>query len=474
MELPPPARKSRVRKAKAQPLPNDQEKFRVAFEMAGVGIGLVDPQRRFFEVNKKLSEIFAIAKDELLRMTIDALPVPAEDTPALHPGEIVLTSARPLIPFEKRFVTRQGEIVWVEVSYSPLTGQRRRPDGYVVSFHDITARKTLELALARQASVDPMTQALNRPSFTERAGIELLRSGRHRYKLSLVMVDLDHFKAINDTYGHAAGDQVLSIFGDMTRSCLRTMDLFGRWGGEEFLLLLPDTGPAGAKRVSERIRASLEACTFPCGAQVTASFGVAARRAGERLATLVDRADAAMYQAKQSGRNRVVADTEDVRRESTRKQDAIGVFELHWRKLYSCGIDKIDTEHEQLFSIANRILALLSSDGGTVGMEPLVDELLAHVATHFEHEEQFLEVAGFPELDAHRLNHRKLLAHARGLAEQFRQQQVTAGALLGFVIHDVVATHMIREDRKYFSWMRKPKSTDKGKQRRPQASRPAR
>jgi diguanylate cyclase (GGDEF)-like protein/hemerythrin-like metal-binding protein/PAS domain S-box-containing protein len=473
MELPPQARKSRVRKAKAQPAPDGGEKFRLAFEMAGVGMGLVDQQRRFFEVNKKLSEIFAIAKEELLRMTIDALPVPAGDTPALHPAEIVLKSDRPLIPFEKRFVTRQGEIVWVEVSYSPLAGQRGRPDVYIVSFHDITARKTLELALARQASVDPMTQALNRPSFAERASIELLRSGRHRYKLSLVMVDLDHFKAINDTYGHAAGDQVLSIFGDMTRSCLRMMDLFGRWGGEEFLLLLPDAGPAGAKRVSERIRASLESYRFPCGAQVTASFGVAARRAGENLGALVDRADAAMYEAKQSGRNRVVVDAEDVRRESTRKRDSVGVFELHWRKLYSCGIDKIDTEHEQLFAMANRILAALSSAGDTADMKPLVDDLLTHIATHFEHEEQLLEVAGFPELEAHRLNHRKLLAHARDLAEQFRQQQAAAGALLGFVIHDVVATHMIRDDRKYYSWMRKTKSAGKGKQRLPQASRSA-
>ena len=473
MEQPPEARKSRVRKAKAQSLPDDQEKFRVAFEMAGVGIGLVDQQRRFLEVNKKLSEIFAIAKEELLGMTIDALPVPAGDTPALHPGELVVTRDWPLISFEKRFVTRQGKIVWVEVSYSPLTRQKGRPDVYIGSFHDITARKTLELALARQASVDPMTQALNRPIFAERADIELLRSGRHRYKLALVMVDLDHFKAINDTYGHAAGDQVLSIFGDMTRSCLRTMDLFGRWGGEEFLLLLPDTGPSGAKRVSERIRASLDSYRFPCGAQVTASFGVAARRASERLSALVDRADAAMYKAKQSGRNRVVADAEDVRRESTRKLDALGVFELHWRKLYSCGIDKIDTEHQQLFSIANRILAFLSSDGGTVGMEPLVDELLTHVAIHFKHEEQLLEVRGFPELEAHRLSHRKLLAQALGLAEQFRHQRVTAGALLGFVIHDVVARHMIREDRKYYSWMRKSKSADKGKERRPKGRRPA-
>ena len=439
------------------------ERFRVAFELAGIGIGLVDQHGRFFEVNRELCEMFGIGKDELVGMTMRGLPVPDGETQAENPDNL-MKGAVANITFEKRFLSARGNILWAEVTLRPACSPTETPEFFIAGFHDITDRKFLQNVLERQATVDPLTRALNRPTFAERAHSELMRSGRHRYRLSLVMADLDRFKAINDTYGHAAGDKVLSVFGDITRTCLRDMDLFGRWGGEEFLILLPDSGPVGAMRVSERIRASLQDYRFSHGFQVTASLGVVSRRAGENFSPMVDRADAAMYQAKQNGRNQVYSNTKDLHRESTHKLDQLARLELHWRKAYASGNAEIDAEHQKKFQIANRILSSLSADPGGAAAPPLVDELLAHIAEHFPHEEKLLESLEYPEIEAQRESHRLLLEHARELATKLKQRQVTEGALMGFIIDNLVATHIMQEDRKYFSWIKR--STSNGGQKR--------
>ena len=116
------------------------------------------------------------------------------------------------------------------------------------------------------------------------------------------MLDLDHFKAINDTRGHAAGDEVLKHFAALAPRALRGVDTFGRFGGEEFLMVLPGTEREGALAVAERVRAATEA-----GGQVTISIGVATYQRGEDIKGLLHRADEALYQAKAAGRNRVMA-----------------------------------------------------------------------------------------------------------------------------------------------------------------------
>ena len=428
--------------------------MRVAFELVAFGIGLIDQDGRFAEVNKVLCDIFGLEKREMIGMLLRDLPVPEEDSPVEIPEKLRLNGDSYPVVMEKRFVSKRGKILWVEVSIACQAKIPRAPC-FVASFHTITKRKLLQFALEEQASIDMLTRALNRATFSERASIELLRAGRNRHKLSMVMADLDHFKEVNDTYGHAAGDQVLSIFADVSRECLRLGDVLCRWGGEEFLILLPDTGPSGAHQVAERIRVTLEACSVPCAARVTASLGVVAQRSGESLATLVERADGAMYQAKQGGRNRVFTNADDLAREAEGDFNNLHLLQLYWRRHYECGIPEIDTEHMKLFEIANRIQSSLSSNVNSGEAVPLVDELLVHIAQHFKHEEKILRQNRYPRVHAHSLNHSRLLERADELAAQFRDRQMTAGALLGFVIHDVVARHIALEDREYFPWMKK-------------------
>jgi diguanylate cyclase (GGDEF)-like protein len=167
------------------------------------------------------------------------------------------------------------------------------------------------------ATIDMLTGLLNRRAFLEWAVRELRRSERYHDAFSCVILDVDHFKQINDRHGHATGDNVLSFVGRMLGKAVRSCDVVARWGGEEFVLALPSTPLPGAVLVAERARRTLEEASLQAGngtgVPVTASFGVAQMIAGETVDQLIDRADRAMYAAKSGGRNRV--ETSDVGRE---------------------------------------------------------------------------------------------------------------------------------------------------------------
>ena len=183
---------------------------------------------------------------------------------------------------------------------------------------DVTNRKLRELELdgqveeldekmeelRRSASLDPLTEALNRRSIERELMAETRRADRYGNPLTVILCDIDRFKSINDRYGHQEGDCALRAFSRIVRGCLRTGDHFGRWGGEEFLVVAPVDGPGGAA-LAEKLRLELETVTRATPVPFTASFGVAVYVPGEPPETLVQRADEAMYRAKESGRNRV-------------------------------------------------------------------------------------------------------------------------------------------------------------------------
>lgn len=155
------------------------------------------------------------------------------------------------------------------------------------------------------ANTDRLTGIWNRLKFEEVADIEIKRSERYQYPLSLVFFDLDHFKRINDKYGHATGDHVLKRIAELVAAGLRESDAFCRWGGEEFLILLPHTNLQHAKQLAEKLRREIQTANLIATKTVTASFGVAERQSGETLKEIVHAADQALYTAKKNGRNAV-------------------------------------------------------------------------------------------------------------------------------------------------------------------------
>ncbi len=167
----------------------------------------------------------------------------------------------------------------------------------------------LQADLDRIATIDPLTGAYNRRAFMNHAERELLRAQRSGSPLTLLLLDLDRFKRVNDTFGHLAGDALLRRFSEIVTARLRRTDLFGRYGGEEFCLLLPDTDLTGAASLAEALRREVATRPLPYqGHEIAASvsIGIAACRSGEDLDAALAAADQALYRAKRSGRNQVM------------------------------------------------------------------------------------------------------------------------------------------------------------------------
>lgn len=157
----------------------------------------------------------------------------------------------------------------------------------------------------RLARTDPLTGLHNRHHLNEIIGHEYQRFVRYHRPFSLVLADCDQFKSVNDTYGHQVGDAILVAFSHLLQSHARAADVVGRWGGEEFLIVLPETGLADAARLAERLRAAIAAHVFPVVGHKTASFGVSEISVEEGSDDLMRRVDQALYRAKDKGRNRV-------------------------------------------------------------------------------------------------------------------------------------------------------------------------
>jgi diguanylate cyclase (GGDEF)-like protein len=203
-----------------------------------------------------------------------------------------------------------------EISFLILIVASSQAVGLVVaflalSFGNLERRSNiLQRRAETRAMRDGLTGALNRASFTNHANREIGQNRRIKSNVSLLFVDLDHFKGINDTYGHKTGDQVLKRIIRLMRGCLRNSDTVARWGGEEFVVLLPATDLNGTLLIAEKIRHRIEVEQFDvlaAGLHVTVSIGCAEMSSSEGLDELVARADRALYEAKHRGRNQTVA-----------------------------------------------------------------------------------------------------------------------------------------------------------------------
>jgi diguanylate cyclase (GGDEF)-like protein len=168
---------------------------------------------------------------------------------------------------------------------------------------DISERKRFEELLYRQSITDPLTNIYNRRFFMQMLEQEMERTRRYGKAFSVIMLDLDHFKSVNDRFGHSAGDMVLKSVADMIKGRIRKTDYFARWGGEEFIILLPETSVEDAAGLAEELREQLGSMTLPEVGGVTASFGVAGYRPSDTIDTILLRADNMLYEAKAAGRN---------------------------------------------------------------------------------------------------------------------------------------------------------------------------
>ena len=284
-----------------------EARFRGYFELPLIGIALTGPDKRWWEVNDRLCEMLGYRRSQLLRMTW------AEMT---HPDDLVTEVARferavnrriDSYSLDKRFIRQDGTVLYASVS----TRCVRRPNGVVDYFvsvvQDITERKQAEEQIQQLSQYDPLTSLPNRELLTDRLQQAVLRAGRDHTQVGVMLVDLDHFKRINDTLGHPIGDQLLREAAARLQECARSCDTVSRQGGDEFAVLLPDLDAVDeTARIAQRI---LDAIGQPFliddhELHVACSVGVSVYpRDGRSAEMLLKNADIAMYRAKDMGRN---------------------------------------------------------------------------------------------------------------------------------------------------------------------------
>jgi len=192
------------------------------------------------------------------------------------------------------------------LNYYPMFAKGKQiTTGVVLNSIDITKLKEMEEELKRLSITDQLTQIYNRTKFHQALEEEIKRQRRYETDLTAIMLDIDHFKPINDTYGHDVGDKILVSLVEVVKECIRETDIFSRWGGEEFMVLLPHTSLDNAARLAERIRVKVMENNFEVVGSVTCSFGVSELLPEDTDETFTKRVDNALYESKRNGRNRV-------------------------------------------------------------------------------------------------------------------------------------------------------------------------
>lgn len=301
-------------------------------------------------------------------------------------------------------------------------------------------------ALSTQLAQDPLTGAASRTILETAAQRELGRLARFGHPASLILCDLDGFKGINDSLGHQAGDEALRGFARVLLSGTRQVDMVARWGGDEFVLLLPNCGAVSARIAAERLRKTVESTSLGLPGKLTASFGVAQAEETDTWDAWLGRADAAAYRAKRGGRNRVEIAS---RRSGAADSVALGCLQLVWRDAYACGNTTIDEQHEALFAHANELLnATLVGDEEQ--MRPLLESLITECSRHFADEERLLLWAGYSGIEEHAAAHGRLLDKARQLYQACFDGRTDLAEVISFVTRELVANHMLKEDRRHF------------------------
>lgn len=431
-------------------------------------VGIKDLDGRYVFANRELENLCGVAPGGLLgREDRDFMPPAVAEALAGNAGEVLAQgrSSRTVDDFAvgnthlscatARFPYRDehGKVIghgFVAVAIRDQGGAAVANDNPQRTIDEL--RRAVE-EMTLRATTDRLTGARNRGAIEESGQHEILRLDRYGHPVSLIFIDIDHFKQVNDSHGHGVGDQVLQGFCDIARQTMRATDLLGRWGGEEFLLLLPNNGLTSARLLAERLREALSSHQFPGVGRVTASFGVAQCQPGEGWADWLVRADAALYRAKSGGRNRVEADlVADSGEDDAEKLD-VGFVRLVWRKAYESGHRVIDSQHRELFEQANCLLSALINGYPPDQTRPLIQELMGNVAAHFRYEEGVFRACGFTGANEHAGVHRELMARSVVLAQKYEAGDLHLGELFHFLAYDVVAKHILSEDRRFFPFL---------------------
>ena len=296
------------KKAAMDALRRARDRAETYFEAVPVMVLVLDIEGRVTEINQSGCELIGLPREAILATHWFDRFVPADEGQRLWAALEGLRAGRARLAEyrENIVITASGEHRTVAFRNVLLRDDAGVLQSILASGIDVTHQREIEADLEYRATHDALTGLYNRRRMTELLDAEMQRAQRHGGAFSVILFDADHFKAINDQHGHDVGDAVLKALVGSVRERLRDVDSLARWGGEEFLVLLPATEQADAYKVAEALRRRVEATDFPGVGQVTISLGVAAFTENESMEELLKRVDNRAYAAKSDGRNRTL------------------------------------------------------------------------------------------------------------------------------------------------------------------------
>lgn len=358
-------------------------------------------------------------------------------------------------------IDAHGNAVMYEVSSERICDEYGVPFQIVSVIRDVTQKYLMEEVLKRRelearqlaeeleeansilkqtASMDGLTGIKNRYYFDQKLPEALDQALKNQAGLGLILLDLDRFKQVNDQFGHDRGDDVLKKIVQTVKGHIRRTDLFARWGGEEFVILMPGTDIEKLEASAEKIRLAVEKTQHEGIGCVTISLGVSVWDYEESAISWFVRTDKALYKAKKEGRNRV----------ETSGQCLMASEIMHWSEEWECGNDLIDAQHKELLSLGNELISAAVEGSSQHGLTDVLQKLILHIAQHFKDEEAILADCLYTEFNEHQDEHNMLLLKASRLMAEVESGSNSIDEVLRFVVGDVLTKHMLNEDVKFF------------------------
>ncbi len=333
-----------------------------------------------------------------------------------------------------------GESRWCQIEIRSISDEGKVTyEGILVN---LQMQKAYEAKLIELTRIDELTGLYNRRYFRELVSKELMNVRRYKYPITMLMYDIDHFKVINDQYGHEIGDKILIGLSNVVKANIRSNDMLVRWGGEEFIIILPHTFEEEGIEIAEKLRAIIESHSFVNDIKVTSSFGVSEYRVNEEDNIWFDRVDSALLKAKRFGRNRVETYTSSLKNYN---------FDAYANNVYyKSGHPVIDQQHLMLFDTAIQMIEELFTSNIQHSMA-LYDEVETLTIEHYETEEAYLKEINFEGLGHHKEVHKKLLEDYRRYLKDFADRKITELELLSFVIEEMLVRHISTEDLQYMN-----------------------
>lgn len=427
-------------------LDQTKERYRKLIETAQEGIVVIQHQKIVFN-NPSMEQILGYPANQLKTMVLSQLIAPENFDDGVKHHQDRLNGVNSDQRYTIRLQHYSGVQLICEVSGTVIDWDG---EPAVLNFiSDVTQRVKNEQQIQFIAQHDQLTNLPNRLLLEDRLNQGIALAERHQERLAVLFIDLDKFKPVNDLYGHETGDWLLQQVAERLRQCIRGSDTAARWGGDEFIILLPGLNTElQILAICEKILTNIEKPLLTKSGiklAISCSIGVAVYPDhGLSAAELLHVSDKSMYQAKRNGNNKInflfpLSDSRE-----------INALRLNWKDEFLSGHSGIDKEHKDIFLLANQLLKGLSHQVDATQLRHQLEHLFKHLEAHFKHEESVLEKIKYPQFSGHQSQHQRLLTEGGRLVREFENGNIELQALIRFIVIELIYKHVVMDDTEWY------------------------